>query len=160
MKVKEPTTVEGLTEKINRMKKRQDVEWNRHRELHIGRLLLKLAAMTKTANNAVNLDDHNPNLCEFAFGQSAANQGWSVTKRGWPDYLCWKGDEVIFVEVKPDGGVLSQYQVLVMEKLSSLGLKCYKWTPSEGFRRIFNESTVATPAPPPMEEIYGGGTVQ
>ena len=60
---------------------------------------------------AVNLQPVNTNKTEEKFAVRAVAKGWSVTKRGWPDYLCWRGDEVMCVEVKPEGQDLSTYQV-------------------------------------------------
>ena len=50
----------------------------------------------------VNLQPVNTNKTEEKFAVRAVAKGWSVTKRGWPDYLCWRGDEVMCVEVKPE----------------------------------------------------------
>ena len=51
---------------------------------------------------AVNLQPVNTNKTEEIFAVRTVAKGWSVTKRGWPDYLCWRGDEVMCVEVKPE----------------------------------------------------------
>src|ERR1035437_9360624 len=84
----------------------------------------------------VNLQPVNTNKTEEKFAVKAVAKGWSVTKRGWPDYLCWSGDEVMCVEVKPEGQDLSPYQKLVMQKLTGLGLKCYRWSPVKGFVKL------------------------
>ena len=89
-----------------------------------------------TAFAAVNLQPVNTNKTEEKFAVKAVAKGWSVTKRGWPDYLCWSGDEVMCVEVKPEGQDLSPYQKLVMQKLTGLGLKCYRWSPVKGFVKL------------------------
>lgn len=60
--------------------------------------------------------------------------GWYVTKRGWPDFICFKKDEVIIVEVKPKRDHrLKRAQYKVMQALSRYGIKCYRWSPDVGF---------------------------
>ena len=93
-------------------------------------------AKRDAARAAVNLQPVNTNKTEEKFAVRAVAKGWSVTKRGWPDYLCWSGDEVMCVEVKPEGQDLSPYQKLVMQKLTGLGLKCYRWSPVKGFVKL------------------------
>jgi hypothetical protein len=85
---------------------------------------------------AVNLQRVNPNKTEEKFATRALARGWSVTKRGWPDFLCWKGHDVMCVEVKQEGQDLSTHQKLVTQKLTALGLKCYRWTPVTGFVKL------------------------
>lgn len=63
--------------------------------------------------------------------------GWDVTRRGFPDFACFKDDRLILVEVKPKRNHrLKTRQKQVMEKLSSLGIECYRWSPDVGFERI------------------------
>lgn len=61
--------------------------------------------------------------------------GWTLTKRGWPDFFCVNdAGEVCVVEVKPNAGIrLKNDQAAIMKYLKSLGVKCYKWTPDAGF---------------------------
>jgi hypothetical protein len=90
------------------------------------------------AVNAVQIETPHrrryPNLTEEAFAQLAERNGWEVTKRGWPDFLCFgPNDEVIAVEVKPRLAdpskgrmkVLSRYQVRVMDILQAAGVRCF-----------------------------------
>lgn len=70
------------------------------------------------------------NETEGDFADLARRNGWEVTKRGWPDFLCFKDGELIAVEVKPRTvkGKLklpSRYQVLTMQILEAHGIKCY-----------------------------------
>ena len=66
------------------------------------------------------------NNAERDFVELATQNGWSVTKRGWPDFICFGPDrEVIAVEVKPSGKNLTRYQVAAMEALSAAGIRCY-----------------------------------
>jgi hypothetical protein len=78
----------------------------------------------------------NNNISEAAFTKWATSLDWSVMKRGFPDYICWKNNEIIFVEVKPNDGYLSLYQQIVMHLLTSLGLQCFKWTPNQGLQKF------------------------
>jgi hypothetical protein len=67
-----------------------------------------------------------PNKYEQAFADMARSLGWDITKRGWPDFICYAPNgEVIVVEVKPPGQDLKKTQWLCMRFLSRLGLKCF-----------------------------------
>lgn len=68
-----------------------------------------------------------PNKHENRFAQLAHTLGWRVTKQGWPDFVCYDDDsgQAIFVEVKPRGQALSEYQFELMKVLSRLGAKCF-----------------------------------
>lgn len=61
--------------------------------------------------------------------------GWTCTKRGWPDFFCVNDrGEVCMVEVKPSGVQrLKKEQAVVMKFLREHGIRCYKWTPDDGF---------------------------
>jgi len=63
-------------------------------------------------------------------------EGWQVMHTGWPDFLCVKGNQTIFVEAKTDNGRLSKEQAFVLDHLRKLGLRCYKWTPSNRLEPI------------------------
>lgn len=77
------------------------------------------------------------NLAEGQLFDELTEQGWEVFKRGWPDYICRRGDEVMVVEVKPGPGTsLKRDQEWVMQLLASHGLKVYVWNPKTGARRI------------------------
>ena len=70
------------------------------------------------------------NAPEEAFAVKAESAGWSVSKRGWPDFFCVKGHEVICVEVKPrtkSGRLkkLKRDQVAVLDFLKSIGVRCF-----------------------------------
>ena len=71
--------------------------------------------------------------------------GWNVTKRGYPDFFCWKetpeGEMFAFIEVKPKrSNRLKTMQLKVMKFLSSKGIECYRWSPDYGFTRIEQDS--------------------
>ena len=64
-------------------------------------------------------------------------QGWYVTKRGWPDFACYKGDSLVLVEVKPAGGYhLKKDQYRLLSALARFGIKCFMWTPDHGFEVV------------------------
>ena len=67
------------------------------------------------------------------FEELAQSNGWTTSKRGWPDFLCMKPDtgEIIAVEVKPrvnDGSrmvLLKREQAACLDALQSHGIKCF-----------------------------------
>lgn len=84
---------------------------------------------------------HQPNACEALFTIKAEQAGWTVSHKGWPDFMCWRDGQVCAVEVKPDVGStqLRQEQKDVMKTLASFGIPCYKWSPEKGFEKIIPE---------------------
>lgn len=78
-----------------------------------------------------------PNEAEAEFAAVAGENGWEVTKRGWPDFFCSRGGKIMAVEVKPnEGRALRSSQQHVMEALAAAGIDCYRWSPDGGFVRI------------------------
>lgn len=72
------------------------------------------------------------NTPERLFDELATGAGWRVTKRGWPDFLCFsKTGEMIAVEVKPrlsDGSrtkLLRVDQAACMDQLTAAGIRCF-----------------------------------
>lgn len=46
--------------------------------------------------------------------------GWTVVKRGWPDFLAWRGHEIRFIEVKRKAGYrLRRSQAMVAKALKN-----------------------------------------
>lgn len=76
------------------------------------------------------------NRPEALFEERATKAGWKVTKRGWPDFIISKNGETRFVEVKQDKDDLKESQLTVMKVLAAHGLKCYRWSPKNGFTQI------------------------
>jgi hypothetical protein len=68
------------------------------------------------------------NDAETLFAEWARSEGWTPTKAGWPDFLCFRGDEVMAVEVKWSDG-LSQYQRAACDLLALHGIRVFVWTP-------------------------------
>lgn len=69
--------------------------------------------------------------------ESLAKEGWSITKRGWPDFFCLHPTKgIMAVEVKPKfTHPLKKSQQLVMRELSKFGVPCYRWDQENGFTR-------------------------
>ena len=64
-------------------------------------------------------------------------RGFKVTKRGWPDFFCWRDDEVMIVEVKPRGHMaLKPRQMMIMKRLARYGVPCYRWSPEDGLVKV------------------------
>jgi Holliday junction resolvase len=59
-------------------------------------------------------------------------QGWTVCRRGWPDFLAVRDGRVIAVEVKPNSDrSFKQEQLFVLQWLALAGLEIYTWTPDD-----------------------------
>lgn len=78
------------------------------------------------------------NKAEAEFYDFAYGEGWEVTKRGWPDFFCWVDDgNIMLVEVKRSDEVpLKTHQALVMERLASCGVPCFRWSPDGWLERV------------------------
>lgn len=65
------------------------------------------------------------------------DNGWTPTKRGWPDFFCIKGKRVCAVEVKPWSTTpLKKNQLVIMGELSAKGIPCFLWSPDGGFEEV------------------------
>ena len=77
------------------------------------------------------------NEAEGMLYEQMSAQGWALTKRGWPDFFCIKGDDICVVEVKPRAKTpLKPNQRIIMEKLKAYGVKCCRWDPDTGLTEI------------------------
>ncbi len=77
------------------------------------------------------------NPAERQLFQELISQGWQVTKRGWPDFACYKGDNLALIEVKPRRSRrLKRKQYQLMAALAKRGVKCFRWSPDGGFEPI------------------------
>ena len=82
------------------------------------------------------------NPAEAQFHKAAVDAGYTVTKRGWPDFFCIRDSKICLVEVKPDSKItrkpqgLKRDQELVLRHLASFGVPCYRWTPITGFTKV------------------------
>ncbi len=72
------------------------------------------------------------NRAENAFAEMAKEAGWLVTKTGYPDFICYRGDEIIFVEVKSKKSHrLKSAQLKFADHIRRYGVKCYRWSPDK-----------------------------
>lgn len=78
------------------------------------------------------------NAAERAFYELVKDEGWSVTKRGWPDFFVeTENGGIICVEVKPYANVaLKPSQLRILKALAAYGVPCYLWSPDVGFTEI------------------------
>ena len=63
-------------------------------------------------------------------GKYAANGAKGTLGEGWPDLFLVKGDRAMYVELKSQGGVVSERQKRVMMILSEVA-EVYVWRPSD-----------------------------
>ena len=78
------------------------------------------------------------NASELELYRLMTNGGFDVVRRGWPDFACFRDDELCLVEVKPDRDThLKRSQYRLMKALVDRGIKCYRWSPDVGFQSIY-----------------------
>lgn len=74
---------------------------------------------------------------ETALIDSLESDGWTVTKRGWPDFIAIRNGKVVIVEVKPNARHKARReQQFVMQLLADAGLNVALWSPDAGYRRV------------------------
>ena len=80
------------------------------------------------------------NPSENKFAEWARQQGFQITKRGWPDFFCWDDNgKFALVEVKRNPNTtLKKCQSHIMTYLSKYNVPCYKWTPNLILTKIEN----------------------
>jgi len=77
------------------------------------------------------------NPAERQLFEKLTEEGWYVTKRGWPDFVCFKEDDLILIEVKPRRSHhLKKEQYRLMVALVKLGIRCFRWSPDGGFEPV------------------------
>ena len=77
------------------------------------------------------------NAAESQFEQKMIADGWEVTKRGWPDFICFRDGEIMCVEVKPARlHPLKTEQLRMLQLLSAAGIRCFKWSPPGVFDQV------------------------
>jgi hypothetical protein len=82
------------------------------------------------------------NYAEQLFFLTAKEHGWEVTKRGYPDFICYRQDKdfLILVEVKRSKNHrLKLSQDRFMRFLSAHGIRCYKWSPDNDWMSEKND---------------------
>ena len=103
---------------------------------------LSLQKMSKVDRGVSQRELKNP--AENECYKLLRSQGWQVTKRGWPDFIAYKKDQVIVVEVKKNSAhSLRQSQWRVFKQLGQAGIPCYKYTPERGMELAFCDEETA-----------------
>jgi hypothetical protein len=74
----------------------------------------------------------NPIIAEQQFAEWAESEGWTVSKRGWPDFMCRRGEERMAVEVKAGKDGLRAEQIAAISDLLDAGMPTFMWTPEHG----------------------------
>ncbi len=65
------------------------------------------------------------------------SRDFEVTKKGWPDFICFKDGVMVCVEVKPNAAhPLRKSQVRIMQTLTDHGITCYRWDIEAGLRTL------------------------
>lgn len=83
------------------------------------------------------------NEAQGRFFDLAINKGWSVTTRGWPTFFAEKDGEMIGVEVVSSAGrKLRTDKQAVVRALQAAGIKCFLWSPEEGFTSLAESATL------------------
>ena len=74
---------------------------------------------------------------ERQFEARAAAQGWSLTKKGWPDFWCEVDGQLCFVEVKrmPTDPLTGEQNAFAVA-IGSHQIPFYRWDPTTGFVHI------------------------
>lgn len=79
----------------------------------------------------------HPVVAEQQFADWAQSQGWTVSKRGWPDFICRRGDELMAVEVKAGHDGLRPEQIDAIRDLKRAGFPTFLWTPELGLSEVY-----------------------
>jgi len=80
----------------------------------------------------IKFDKEYRNKPEKEFSEKARALGWKVTKQGYPDFICYRENEIILVEVKRTmHRRLRKGQHRFMNAMKRFGVKCYRWSPDK-----------------------------
>lgn len=151
--------------RLKTLEERQTKEWNIHRAGIITKIRYALKkdieleqcpkASTIEYEEACKLGTETKNPREQAFIRHIEKDGWTYTKRGWPDFMIFKNGGIACVEVKMhEYDYLRLNQQIVMEALASYGIPCYEWRPNKGFKQVQHFSPPSYP--PGMNFVYSG----
>lgn len=72
---------------------------------------------------------------EAAFAEWAESNGWDVTKRGWPDFICRRDGATMAVEVKGGNDDLKPEQIDTLNDLSAAGIPTFVYHHGLGLKR-------------------------
>ena len=76
------------------------------------------------------------------------DEGWSVLRKGWPDFFCYKDDNIMLIEVKPSRNHrLKSEQLEILLRLAEKGLSCYRWSPQVGLEQVTGEMAIQENTP-------------
>ena len=71
-------------------------------------------------------------VAELNFKDIYTKRGYTVTKKGWPDFICTKANEIMTVEVKPNKKQHpTNEQKFIIQFLCSLGIPTYVYYAAE-----------------------------
>lgn len=77
------------------------------------------------------------NPTEAQFFDEAAEAGWTLSTRGWPDFFLKLGSTYCVVEIKPASSrKFRQEEARVLGALSEAGFPCFCWSPDAGLQRV------------------------
>jgi hypothetical protein len=83
------------------------------------------------------------NQAQAQFFDLAISKGWSVTTRGWPTFFGQRNGEAIAVEVVSSSGrKLRSDKEAVIRALMAAGVKCFLWSPEEGFTSLSDSGSL------------------
>ena len=63
-------------------------------------------------------------------------EGWTITKRGCPDFFLFKREDFMLVECKKPNVPLKAEQIAVMRALLKRGVKCCVWRKGAGLEGL------------------------
>jgi hypothetical protein len=86
------------------------------------------------------------NRTEAQFAAWARNEGWRTTKRGWPDFLCNRDDQLMAVEVKGGSDYLRPEQRDALTALNRIGMPTFVWSPENSLVPYPSEVTSGSTA--------------
>jgi hypothetical protein len=76
--------------------------------------------------NGLNLGSKPRNKVQGAFWDKMTEDGWELTKKAWPDFLCMKDGKVILVTVKGSRGrKIKAMQRAAMLFFAKHGIDCF-----------------------------------
>ena len=74
---------------------------------------------------------------EEALQKLLVEEGWEILHKGFPDFVCFRGEEMMLIEVKPSYGHRLKFdQIKMLLKLAGFGVPCYRWTPDLGLEKV------------------------
>lgn len=77
------------------------------------------------------------NKAELELWNKLECDGWFISKKGWPDFACFKNGDFMAIEGKPKSTHnLKRAQQRTMNALKWSGVKCLRWSPDGGFEKV------------------------